>query len=167
MFLRQEKLRILCSVMLRLLITSTTPSDRIHASPSIHGQHRLELTQYRIDLMQKAFRDYDTIEDLLALEPSEGEMVNLQWRDSILDQPFFKSMSSRRTPGRIETAGALDPRGRPAMLSPECLQPRQIPYARTRPPRNESFETHTLRSPTGLMALRDMITLCEADTEVG
>ena len=58
----------------------------------------------------KAFSGYDTIEDLLALEPSEGEMIHLQWRDSILDQPFFKSMSSRGTPGRIETANAVSKR---------------------------------------------------------
>ncbi|KND89402.1 hypothetical protein TOPH_06078, partial [Tolypocladium ophioglossoides CBS 100239] len=55
----------------------------------------------------KAFSGYDTIEDLLALEPSEGEMMHLQWRDSILDEPFFKSMSSRRTRGSIETAVAV------------------------------------------------------------
>ncbi|KAK7398162.1 hypothetical protein QQX98_012469 [Neonectria punicea] len=58
----------------------------------------------------KAFSGYDTIEDLLALEPSEGEMIHLQWRDSILEQPFFKSMSSRGTPGRIETANAVSKR---------------------------------------------------------
>ncbi|KAK7422901.1 hypothetical protein QQZ08_009350 [Neonectria magnoliae] len=58
----------------------------------------------------KAFSGYDTIEDLLALEPSEGEMIHLQWRDSILEQPLFKSMSSRGTPGRIETANAVSKR---------------------------------------------------------
>ncbi|KAL8396616.1 hypothetical protein RB594_003623 [Gaeumannomyces avenae] len=58
----------------------------------------------------KAFRDYNTIEDLLGIEPPESEMVHLQWKENILDQPFFKSMSSRRTSGKIETAHSLGKR---------------------------------------------------------
>lgn len=58
----------------------------------------------------RAFSGYDTLEELLALEPEEGEMMHLQWRDSILEEPFFKSMSSRRTIGSIETAVALSKR---------------------------------------------------------
>lgn len=61
-------------------------------------------------IAEKAFRDYDSIEDLLALEPPEGEMYHLQWRNTILDQPFFKSMSARRAPGKIETAVAFGKR---------------------------------------------------------
>lgn len=55
----------------------------------------------------KAFSGYDTIEDLLALEPLEVEMMHLQWIASILEELFFKSMSSRRTRGSIETAVAV------------------------------------------------------------
>ncbi|EJT69642.1 hypothetical protein GGTG_12526 [Gaeumannomyces tritici R3-111a-1] len=58
----------------------------------------------------KAFRDYDTFDALFKIQPSEGEMVHLQWKDSILDQTFFKSMSARRDAGRIETAIALSKR---------------------------------------------------------
>lgn len=58
----------------------------------------------------KAFRDYDTIEELLAIEASEGEMVHLQWKESVRDLPFFKSMSARSAPGRIETATAFGKR---------------------------------------------------------
>jgi hypothetical protein len=58
----------------------------------------------------KAFRSCDTLEDLLALEPPEGEMIHLEWRAGILEEPFFRSMSSRRTHGSIETAMALSRR---------------------------------------------------------
>lgn len=43
----------------------------------------------------RAFSGYNTLEDLLALEPSDGEMIHLQWKDSMLEEPFVKSMSSR------------------------------------------------------------------------
>lgn len=55
----------------------------------------------------EAFSGYDTLGDLLALKPSDGEMIHLQWRESILEEPFFKSMSSRRNLGSIETAATL------------------------------------------------------------
>ncbi|OCK93213.1 uncharacterized protein K441DRAFT_566606, partial [Cenococcum geophilum 1.58] len=43
----------------------------------------------------KAFRDYDTIKELLNIVPLEGEMLYLQWKESILNTPFFKSISVR------------------------------------------------------------------------
>jgi Protein of unknown function (DUF3435) len=43
----------------------------------------------------KAFRDYNTIEELLDIVPPEGEMLYLQWKESVLNTPFFKSMSAR------------------------------------------------------------------------
>ncbi|KAH7250906.1 hypothetical protein BKA59DRAFT_369348, partial [Fusarium tricinctum] len=58
----------------------------------------------------KALRSCDTLEDLLAIEPPEGEMIHLEWRAGILEEPFFRSMSSRRTHGSIETAMALGKR---------------------------------------------------------
>ncbi|KAK0710202.1 hypothetical protein B0T26DRAFT_724321 [Lasiosphaeria miniovina] len=58
----------------------------------------------------KAFRDYETIEDLLAIQSLEGEMLHLQWRESIRDLPFFKSISARAAPGKIETANAFSRR---------------------------------------------------------
>ncbi|KAK0641769.1 hypothetical protein B0T16DRAFT_431464 [Cercophora newfieldiana] len=58
----------------------------------------------------KAFRDYETIEDLLDIQPSEREMVHLQWKESVCDLPFFKSMSARGAPRKIETATAFSKR---------------------------------------------------------
>lgn len=63
-----------------------------------------------IAIAERAFRDYDTIEDLLDLEPEDDEMLHLQWKESILDRPFFKTMSSRRGEGKIELAGTLSKR---------------------------------------------------------
>jgi hypothetical protein len=63
-----------------------------------------------IAIADRAFRDYDTIEDLLALEPEDDEMLHLQWKESILNQPFFKTMSLRRGEGKIEKAGTLSKR---------------------------------------------------------
>ena len=58
----------------------------------------------------KAFRDYETIEDLLEIQLLEGEMVHLQWKESVRDLPFFKSMSVRGAPGKIETATTFSKR---------------------------------------------------------
>ena len=52
----------------------------------------------------KAFRDYDTIEELLDIVPPEGEMLHLQWKEGVLNTPFFKSMSARQ---KIEKANAF------------------------------------------------------------
>lgn len=52
----------------------------------------------------KAFRDYDTIEELLDIVPPEEEMLHLQWKESVLGTPFFKSMSARE---KIEKANAF------------------------------------------------------------
>jgi len=43
----------------------------------------------------KAFRDYNTIKELLNIVLPEGEMLYLQWKESVLNTPFFKSMSAR------------------------------------------------------------------------
>jgi hypothetical protein len=58
----------------------------------------------------KAFSSYGTIKCLLALKPLDSEIMHLEWRDSILDKLFFKSMSLRRTRGSIETAVAISRR---------------------------------------------------------
>ena len=52
----------------------------------------------------KAFRDYDTIEELLDIVLPEEEMLYLQWKESVLSTPFFKSMSARE---KIEKANAF------------------------------------------------------------
>ncbi|EJT68897.1 hypothetical protein, variant [Gaeumannomyces tritici R3-111a-1] len=68
------------------------------------------LPMLAILIAAKAFRDYDTLKDFLDIKPPEGEMVHLRWKDSILDQPFFKSMSARKTAGKMESAKALSKR---------------------------------------------------------
>jgi len=52
----------------------------------------------------KAFRDYNTIEELLDIVPLEGEILHLQWKESVLNTPFFKSMSIRQ---KIEKANVF------------------------------------------------------------
>lgn len=58
----------------------------------------------------KAFQDYETIDDLLAIQPSVGEMVHLQWKKGVRDLPFFKSTSARSAPRKIESATAFGKR---------------------------------------------------------
>lgn len=53
-----------------------------------------------------AFRDYKTIDDLLTISPPEDEMWVIQWKDHLLEAPFFRSRSSED----IETAGAFSHR---------------------------------------------------------
>ena len=52
----------------------------------------------------KAFRDYNTIKQLLNIVPLKGEMLYLQWEESMLNTPFFKSMSARQ---KIEKVNAF------------------------------------------------------------
>lgn len=59
-----------------------------------------------------AFRDYDTIEELLNIKPPDDEMLQLHWKDELLDTPFFKAQSTRNSGERIETAAAFSKRFR-------------------------------------------------------
>jgi len=59
-------------------------------------------------LAHKAFRDYKTIDELLKIVPREDEMLVLQWRDDLIETPFFKSQSK----DTIETATAFSHRQR-------------------------------------------------------
>ncbi|KAF4627340.1 hypothetical protein G7Y89_g10811 [Cudoniella acicularis] len=59
-----------------------------------------------------AFRDYRTIEELFNLVPPDEEMYPLQWDKNVVDLPFFKSMSRRASPGKIENATAFSGRFR-------------------------------------------------------
>ena len=86
---------------------------------------------------KRAFRDYETIEELLDLVPPDGEMYPLQWRESVVDLPFFESMSAKAPSGKIENRCCLLPvrLGRvPASLSCSRRCPRQcsLPVARLR-----------------------------------
>jgi hypothetical protein len=58
----------------------------------------------------RAFRDYETIEDLLAVKPPKhARSCHIQWRDDFLEAPFFESQSTTRV-GRIETSAAFSRR---------------------------------------------------------
>jgi hypothetical protein len=59
---------------------------------------------------KRAFRDYETIEELLDLVPPDGEMYPLQWRESVVNLPFFESMSAKAPSGKIENASAFSKR---------------------------------------------------------
>jgi hypothetical protein len=59
---------------------------------------------------KRAFRDYKTIEELLDLVPPDGEIYPLQWRESVVDLPFFESMSAKASSGKIENANAFSKR---------------------------------------------------------
>jgi hypothetical protein len=61
-------------------------------------------------LVHGAFRDYHTIEELLSIMPPEGEMLQLYWRDELLDNPFFKNQSTKNSEEKIETADAFSKR---------------------------------------------------------
>lgn len=40
-------------------------------------------------LVEGSFRDYSTLEEVLAVVPPEGKMEQLHWRYEQFDQPFF------------------------------------------------------------------------------
>ena len=44
----------------------------------------------------KVFRDYNTIKELLNIVLLKGEMFHLQWKESILNISFFKSISIKQ-----------------------------------------------------------------------
>lgn len=57
-------------------------------------------------LAYRAFRDYHAIDDLLKIMPPEGEMMVIEWKEELLETPFFRSQSN----DEIETAGAFSHR---------------------------------------------------------
>jgi hypothetical protein len=59
-------------------------------------------------LVHGAFRDYCSIEDILQVEPPEGEMQQLYWKDNLLNKSFFKSQQGSAE--KIETVGAFSNR---------------------------------------------------------
>jgi hypothetical protein len=53
-------------------------------------------------IFEKAFQDFETIEQLLAIEPPEDGMRHLRFTEKLLNKPFFQGSD-----GRILTAGAF------------------------------------------------------------
>jgi hypothetical protein len=61
-------------------------------------------------LVLDAFRDYSTIGELFGIVPSsEDEVVQIHWKEELLDTPFFVSQSTKGA-DKIETAAAFSKR---------------------------------------------------------
>lgn len=74
-------------------------------------------------LVHQAFRDYDTVEELLSIVPPESEMLQLYWKEDLLDTPFFKSQSAQNSEEKIEIAAAFGKRLRALGFSAGYLKP--------------------------------------------
>jgi len=55
----------------------------------------LLLTYLTIGIANDAFRDYKTEEELLEIEPPDGAMYPLQWKEGVLKMPFFQGQLGR------------------------------------------------------------------------
>jgi len=64
------------------------------------------LTMLARAIADHAFRDYSTMEELLAIEPPENEMYHLRQHESVLDRPFFPVIST----GEMEKADTFSRR---------------------------------------------------------
>lgn len=64
------------------------------------------LTMLARAIADHAFRDYSTMEELLAIEPPEDEMYHLRQHESVLDKPFFHVIST----GEMEKADTFSRR---------------------------------------------------------
>jgi hypothetical protein len=71
-------------------------------------------------LNTRAFRDFSTIEELLAYTPPEyASAAHMPWREDLLEEPFFVRASG----GRIETAGAFGKRNADAGIRAGLFPP--------------------------------------------
>lgn len=64
------------------------------------------LTMLARAIADHAFRDYSTMEELLAIEPPEDEMYHLRQHESVLGKPFFHVIST----GEMEKADTFSRR---------------------------------------------------------
>jgi hypothetical protein len=56
-----------------------------------------------IALADNAFRDYSTLEEILAIElQTDEDLCYIEWKDDILDVPFFQTMTSQGPTGKIQ-----------------------------------------------------------------
>ena len=64
------------------------------------------LTHLAMFIARRAFRDFTTIEEPLALAPPEGdEMVLLAWKEDLLDKPIYQ-----RKDGKIDSVSTFTAR---------------------------------------------------------
>ena len=54
---------------------------------------------------KRAFRDYQTMDELLDIDPPDEEMFRLEWDPSVLDTPLYQ-----RENGGIDSAGVFSQR---------------------------------------------------------
>ena len=61
-----------------------------------------------IALADGAFRDYATLDEILAIEPPSDEAIwQVEWKESILDTPFCRAITSRGLSSNIQTANSF------------------------------------------------------------
>ena len=61
-----------------------------------------------IALADNAFKDYSTLEEILAIEPPVDEdLCHIEWKDNILDIPFFRSATFRGPTGNIQKSNSF------------------------------------------------------------
>jgi len=73
-------------------------------------------------IADNAFKDYSTMEELLAIEPSKDEMYCLQQSDRVHDKTFFQAISI----GQMEKASTFSKRLRALGLCAGYLHPPTI-----------------------------------------
>ncbi|OCK73076.1 hypothetical protein K432DRAFT_365291 [Lepidopterella palustris CBS 459.81] len=62
-----------------------------------------------IALATEAFRDYSTLEEILAVRPApDMEYAILEWKQDMLDRPFFQTMNSTGPTGKIVSATSFN-----------------------------------------------------------
>ncbi len=63
-------------------------------------------------LARRPFRDYETLEDLFSITPTQEQRAfQIHWKDELLDTPFFLGQSEKGA-GKIESAGPFSTRHR-------------------------------------------------------
>ena len=60
-------------------------------------------------LADDAFKDYNTLEEILELEPPLDQNIwHLEWKDCVLDLPVFRKMSLHGPTDTIQSSGSYD-----------------------------------------------------------
>ncbi|KAI9773400.1 MAG: hypothetical protein M1840_007615 [Geoglossum simile] len=61
-----------------------------------------------IALADNAFRDYCTLEEILAIEPpTDDNFFHVEWKEDILDVPFFQTTNSQGPTGKIQKSNSF------------------------------------------------------------
>ncbi|KAH0542349.1 hypothetical protein FGG08_003287 [Glutinoglossum americanum] len=61
-----------------------------------------------IALADNAFRDYSTLEEILAIEPpADEDLYHIEWKDDILDMPFFRTATFEGPTNKIQKSNSF------------------------------------------------------------